>query len=98
MNLETVTVSPTGLQMLRKFDKATVTARITVAANKEPTVPNGFGDKGGSNEQPLLKREKQRADALRKKPEEQKGKHKSTQGAASSAADTTGRGQTAGVK
>jgi hypothetical protein len=67
-----------GLQMLREFNKATKTARTKAAANKEAAVPNGFGDNGGSSEQPLSKRAKQRAPALKKKPEEQKGQHKST--------------------
>jgi hypothetical protein len=98
MDLETVTVSPAGLQMLREFNKATKTARTKAAANKEAAVPDGFGDNGGSSAQPLSKRSKQRAAALKKKPEEQRGQHKSTQGAASSAADMTGRGQAAGGK
>jgi hypothetical protein len=98
MDLETVTVSPAGLQVLREFYKASITARTKAAANKKAAVPNGFGDNGGSSEQPLSKRAKHRAAALEKKPEEQKGQHKSTQGAASSAADTTGRGQPAGGK
>jgi hypothetical protein len=57
---------------------------------------NGFGDNDGGSEQSLSKRAKQRAAALKKKPEVQKGQQKSTQGAASSTADTTGRGQPAG--
>jgi hypothetical protein len=32
--LETVTVSPAGLQMLREFSKATITARTKATANK----------------------------------------------------------------
>jgi hypothetical protein len=55
-------------------------------------------DNGGSSEQLLSKRARQRAAALKKKPEEKKGLDKSTLGAASSAADTTGRGQPAGGK
>jgi hypothetical protein len=98
MDPETVTVSPAGLQILCEFNKATMTARTKAAANKEAAVPNGLGDSGGSSEQPLPKRAKQRDAALKNKPEEQKGQHKSTQGAASSAADTTGRGQPAGGK
>jgi hypothetical protein len=98
MDLETVTVSSAGLQMLREFNKATITARTKAAANKEAAVPNGFGDNGGSSKQPLSKRAKKRAAALKKKPEEQKGQHKSTHGAASSATDTTGRGQPTGGK
>jgi hypothetical protein len=98
MDLETVTVSPTGLQILREFNRATVPACTKVAANKEAAVPNGYGDSGGSNEQPLSKRAKQRAAALKKNPEGQKSQHKSTQGAVSFAADRTERGQTAGGK
>jgi hypothetical protein len=44
-----VTVSPTGIQMLREFNKATVTARTKAAATKEAAEANGFGDSGGSN-------------------------------------------------
>jgi hypothetical protein len=72
MDLETVTVSPAGLQMLREFNKATITARIKAAANKEAAVPNGFVDNDGSSEQPLSKRSKQRAASLKKKPEERR--------------------------
>jgi hypothetical protein len=98
IDLETVTVSPAGLQMLREFNTATITARTKDAANKEAAVPNGFGDNGGSSEQPLSNRAKQRAAALKKKPEKQKGPDKSTQGASSSAANKTGRRQPAGGK
>jgi hypothetical protein len=58
MDLETVTASPAGLQMLREFNKATITARTKVAANNDAAVPNAFGDNGGSSEQPLSKRAK----------------------------------------
>jgi hypothetical protein len=98
VDLENVTVGPAGLHMLREFNKAAITALTKEAATKKAAVPNGFGDNGGSSEQPLSKRAKQSAAALEKKPEEQKGQHKSTQGAASSAADTTGRGKAAGGK
>jgi hypothetical protein len=69
IDLETVTVSPAGLQLLREFNTATIMARTKAAANKEAAVPNGFGDNGGSSEQLLSKRAKQRAAALKKKPE-----------------------------
>jgi hypothetical protein len=61
MYLETVTVSPAGLKMLREVNKATIAACTKAAANKEAAVPHGFGDNGGSSEQPLSKRAKQRA-------------------------------------
>jgi hypothetical protein len=48
-DLETVTVSPTGLQMLRQFNKAILMPRNKVAATKEAAEANGFGDSGGSN-------------------------------------------------
>jgi hypothetical protein len=66
MDLETVTVSPAGLQMLREFKKATITARTKSADKEEAAVPNEFGDNGGSSEQPLSKRAKQRAAALKR--------------------------------
>jgi head-tail adaptor len=98
MDLETVTVSPAGLQMLREFNKAIITARTKAAVNMEAAVPKEYGYNCGSSEQPLSTRAKQRAATLKKKPEEQKGQHNSTQGAASSATDTRGRGQPAGGK
>jgi hypothetical protein len=81
-----------------RIQKATITARTKSADKEEAAVPNEFGDNSGSSEQPLSKRAKQRAAALKKKPEEQKGQYKYPKGAASSAADTTGCGEPAGGK
>jgi hypothetical protein len=44
MDLETVTVRPDGLRILRKFNKATVTARTKHAATKAAAVPHGTID------------------------------------------------------
>jgi hypothetical protein len=72
MDFETVTMSPAGLQIAR-INKATIAARTKTAANKEAAVPNGFGGNGGSSDESFSKRANQRAAALKKKPEEQKG-------------------------
>jgi hypothetical protein len=98
MELETVTVRPDGLRMLREFNKATVTARTKHAATKAAAVPTSMSDGD-----PVLTRrvKKSLAAVARKKEDEQKRPQtpkaaKTNPGAASSAADTTGRGQPAG--
>jgi hypothetical protein len=108
MELETVTVRPEGLRMLLEFKNATVTARTKHAAIRTATVPPGHTDDGPAfsqrdqKVQAATEKKKEEA-AIARKRELEGAKHqqapkasKSTQGAAGSAADTSGRGQPAG--
>jgi hypothetical protein len=107
MELETVTVRPEGLRMLREFNKATVTARTKHAATKAAAVPPGPTDdrpalsQRAQKAQAAAAKKEEEAAAMRKREEGAKRQKdpkasKNTQGAAGSAADTSGRGQPAG--
>jgi hypothetical protein len=106
MELETVTVRPEGLRMLREFNKATVTARTKHAATKAAAVPPGPTDarlalsQRAQKAQAAAAKKREEAAAMRKREEGAKRQQapkasKTTQGAAGSAADTSGRGQPA---
>jgi hypothetical protein len=106
MELETVTVRPEGLRMLREFNKATVTAGTKHAATKAAAVPPGPTDDGPASSQRAQRAQataakKREGDAAMRKREEGAKRQqapkasKNTQGAAGSAADTSGR-RTAG--
>jgi hypothetical protein len=99
MELETVTVRPDGLRILREFNRATVTARTKHAATKAAAIPHGTID-GGSDAG--ISRRTAKSAAGKKKEEDDKRQRKDTkndtQRAASSAAETSDRGNAAGGK
>jgi hypothetical protein len=96
MEFETVTVRPDGLRILREFNKATVTARTKHAATKATAVPHGTID--GVSDAGVSRRVTKHVAGKMK--EDDKGQRKDTkndtQRAASSAAETSGRGNAAG--
>jgi hypothetical protein len=77
MELETVTVRPEGLRMLREFNKVTVTARTKHAATKAAAIPPGPTDDG-----PAFPQRAQKArSAAAKKREEAAAARKREEGA-----------------
>jgi hypothetical protein len=71
MELETVTVNPDGLRILREFNKATVTARTKHAATKAAAVPTSMSD----GDSVLPRRAKKSLAAVARKKEDEQRHH-----------------------